>query len=48
LRNGNIKININNKGKMALGGGWDSRETRVYSVQNLIHQSAEARKMGTT
>jgi hypothetical protein len=45
LRNGNIKIKINNKGKMALGGGWNARETRYYSVQELVHQSAEARKM---
>jgi hypothetical protein len=46
LKNGNIKTKINNKGKRALGGGWNARETRVYSAHELVHQSAEARKMG--
>lgn len=39
-----LKVKITNKGRKADGSGWNARETRIYTLADLIKQSAEARQ----
>jgi hypothetical protein len=39
-----LRVNITKKGRKADGSGWNARETRTYSLADLIEQSAQARQ----
>jgi hypothetical protein len=44
LGNGQLKIKIRNKGKPAGGDGRNSRETEIYTLEELLKLSAKARQ----
>ena len=44
LTDQHLKVNVTNKGRKADGSGWNARETRIYSLADLIKQSAQARQ----
>jgi hypothetical protein len=44
LGNGQVKIKIRNKGKPADGDGRNSRETEIYTLEELVKLSAKARQ----